>query len=1204
MPTLPNITQGQMALDPLNQIIYYKTESNELKSVTLKWLQESSDTIDTTDSVTVGGDFVITGNLTVNGTTVTLNTESILVEDNFLVLNSNVTGTPSTNSGLEIERGTSPNVIIRWNEGSDRWEFTDTDSSSGPWYPLVKSTDDLTEGSTNLFYTNERAQDTVNDALTAGTGVSKVYNDGLNTITISIGQPVGTTDNVIFNQVTADLVGDVTGTVSNISNHGISDLSDVNITDPADGNFLRYDGSNWFNDPVNLATDTIGDYVAKLAAGTGITITNNSGEAATPNISFSGSIDNLSDVDITSAADGQILEFNGTNWVNSVRPSNEPMGHEDKSESTISFNEGTRTFSIAPVSTFFTVWCAGKRFVKTGTETVEIPDTSGLYYIYFNSSGVLSYRTDYFVWDEDAPTAYVYWNEVDNKAYFFADERHGITLDWATHEYLHRTRGAAIANGFGANNYIINGNGSLDSHAKLDIANGTFFDEDLQVDISHSATPTPNTWEQVLQGNAEIPVFYRLNNHWTKDVATEFPLKQGASRPQYNLNTAGTWSATDIANNRFGVSWIIATNNLNEPIIAVLGQGSYTDNGSAEAEFYGSLNLDGFPIVEFRPLYKIIYECKDSYSNTPSASFTSIVDLRSVIAADQGIGTTAVSDHGSMTGLSDDDHTQYLNDTRHNSLDHSTALGTASISDLSDVAISSAVEGQGLVWSGESWVNTSIPLQLDGLTDVVITSATPNQVLKFDGTNWVNDESPSSIAGTTYSTVTTDTVNTAITVTHNLSTRNIVVSLTEETSPYGSVNAHWEATDLNTVTIYFATPPGEDGIRINIYAAVSGLPFNYGTTYTSIIGDSVVKDFTITHNLGTRDVFVQFINANSPYEQYNVAWEAYTADSIKAYFAEAPTSNSVRVVIYSSLSGELINLNLNDLEDVSALGATPEQFLKWDGTNWVNTFSIDSIKIDDGITIYSSSTPSGLISTYGPILNAGQEPLIVASNFPLEYEDSKFPMAYISSLGQFNGDSLKTYSNSTGETILDSLLPLSGFGPYSAFNIKAKGNIYWEDAGDGAQASLVFSGTFSSPRLTFDANITIDAQRSLTSQFTYNNSVGAVRDVFITSSGLLGVNLSSQKYKEDIVNISIDPQKVYQIQPVEFKYKEGHINEEAQDQRFIGLIAEQLDEIGLTQFVEYDEDGTPDSVKYSMLSLALIETVKDLNTRLLNLENK
>ena len=87
------------------------------------------------------------------------------------------------------------------------------------------------------------------------------------------------------------------------------------------------------------------------------------------------------------------------------------------------------------------------------------------------------------------------------KRIFFADERHGITLDWATHEYLHRTRGAAIANGFGATNYILDGNGSLDSHAKLDIADGTFFDEDLQVDIVHSATPTPNTWQQVLYGS-------------------------------------------------------------------------------------------------------------------------------------------------------------------------------------------------------------------------------------------------------------------------------------------------------------------------------------------------------------------------------------------------------------------------------------------------------------------------------------------------------------------------------------------------------------------------------------------------------------------------------------------------------------------------------------------------------------------------------
>ena len=835
LPNLPNITQGQIALDPINGIVYYKDDNNNTIATTWSWLQNRNDeqSVTSEKNVSIEQDLTVGGNLVIAGDTVSINVSEVLIEDNILVLNHNFTGAPILNAGIEIERGSESNVQIRWNELDNKWQFT----NDGITYLDLNS---IVENSVTLgFHTTG---DYIKN-LVAGTGVTITNNSGEGaTPNISIGQAVETSSTVTFAGVTApltgnvtgnltgDVTGDVTGTVSDISNHGISDLSDVNINDPADGNFLRYNGSNWFNDPVNLATDTIGDYVAKLAAGTGITITNNSGEGATPNIAFSGSIDNLSDVAITSAADGQILEFNGTNWVNSVRPSNEPMGHEDKSESTISFNEGTRTFSIAPVSTSFTVWCAGKRFVKTATETVEIPDTSGLYYIYFNSSGVLSYRTDYFVWDEDAPTAYIYWNEVDNKAYFFADERHGITLDWATHEYLHRTRGAAIANGFGANNYIINGNGSLDSHAKLDIANGTFFDEDLQVDISHSATPTPNTWEQVLQGNAEIPVFYRVNNHWKKDTATEFPLKQGTSRPQYNLNTAGTWSATDVANNRFGVSWIIATNNLNEPIIAVLGQGSYTDNGSAEAEFYGSLNLDGFPIVEFRPLYKIIYECKDSYSNTPSARFTSIVDLRSIIASDQGIGTTAVSDHGSMTGLADDDHTQYLRTDGTRTATSLTVSGSITTNSfiLDGIEIDAATPSDTNVLKYSSALNKYVPgvastvASLDDLTDVAIAGATPNHILKWDGSQWINAEVPGTIGGTTKFQTIGNGSDETFTITHNLSTRDIVVSISENVSPYGAINTTWEATTENTITIYFSDAPASDSVRVSIYAAVSG----------------------------------------------------------------------------------------------------------------------------------------------------------------------------------------------------------------------------------------------------------------------------------------------------------------------------------------------------------------------------------------------
>lgn len=80
-------------------------------------------------SLSVTGAVVIGGDLTVNGTTTTINTATLNVSDNIVILNNDVTGAPSENAGIEVERGTSANVLIRWNETSDIWEFT-TDGST------------------------------------------------------------------------------------------------------------------------------------------------------------------------------------------------------------------------------------------------------------------------------------------------------------------------------------------------------------------------------------------------------------------------------------------------------------------------------------------------------------------------------------------------------------------------------------------------------------------------------------------------------------------------------------------------------------------------------------------------------------------------------------------------------------------------------------------------------------------------------------------------------------------------------------------------------------------------------------------------------------------------------------------------------------------------------------------------------------------
>jgi len=86
--------------------------------------------VGTTDSPTFAG-VTITGNLTVSGTTTSINTETLTVDDNIIVLNNNATGAPSENAGIEIERGSSTNVLLRWNETNDKWEATNDGTTYG-----------------------------------------------------------------------------------------------------------------------------------------------------------------------------------------------------------------------------------------------------------------------------------------------------------------------------------------------------------------------------------------------------------------------------------------------------------------------------------------------------------------------------------------------------------------------------------------------------------------------------------------------------------------------------------------------------------------------------------------------------------------------------------------------------------------------------------------------------------------------------------------------------------------------------------------------------------------------------------------------------------------------------------------------------------------------------------------------------------------
>jgi len=210
----------------------------------------------------------------------------------------------------------------------------------------LRSTDDLAEGSTNLYYTDARSR----SALSAGTGISynsstgviansAPYSDSSARSALSAGTGISynSSTGVITNSApysdasarsalsagTGISYNSSTGAIS--LNAGLGNLNGVSISGPQANQVLKYDGSNW----VNAAQPSIySDESARNAVGTafesgnasntGITFTNNDvANTITAVVSLgSFSVNALSDVDTTTTSPtvGQVLSWDGTNW--------------------------------------------------------------------------------------------------------------------------------------------------------------------------------------------------------------------------------------------------------------------------------------------------------------------------------------------------------------------------------------------------------------------------------------------------------------------------------------------------------------------------------------------------------------------------------------------------------------------------------------------------------------------------------------------------------------------------------------------------------------------------------------------------------------------------------------------------------------------------------------------------------------------------
>ena len=153
----------------------------------------------TTNSINIGdltagigtftGALTVGGNLTVNGTQTIINSNTLQVGDSQVLLNKDETGTPSQNAGINVERGTSTNVLLRWNETNDKWEFT----NDGTTYQNIPTTNttygvSAVDGDPNkkkIRLTGSNPSSTDDVTLAGGTGITLTRSSDEITITNS-----------------------------------------------------------------------------------------------------------------------------------------------------------------------------------------------------------------------------------------------------------------------------------------------------------------------------------------------------------------------------------------------------------------------------------------------------------------------------------------------------------------------------------------------------------------------------------------------------------------------------------------------------------------------------------------------------------------------------------------------------------------------------------------------------------------------------------------------------------------------------------------------------------------------------------------------------------------------------------------------------------------------------------------------------------
>ena len=159
-------------------------------------------------------------------------------------------------------------------------------------------------------------------------------------------------------------------------------------------------------------------------------------------------------------------------------------------------------------------------------------------------------------------------------------------------------------------------------------------------------------------------------------------------------------------------------------------------------------------------------------------------------------------------------------------------------------------------------------------------------------------------------------------------------------------------------------------------------------------------------------------------------------------------------------------------------------------------------------------------------------------------------------------------------------------------------------AGGSLRFTVLTDGRFKlgSPTVNTNVDYSLVAAGRVQTNGTYSTTGSGGSAVRILSTGLLIRQSSSSRYKTDIADATWGLADVLKLRSVTFKH--NGTGEEADDNTYGGVIAEEVHSIGLTNFVEYNDKNEPEGVNYSLMVSLMAKSIQELNAKVTTLETK